>query len=67
MPIDDLPSKNPPTVGPKLRSEKLLSDVIPSQLDINRIHVVARVPSQGEYYINSALILLIIPSTRALF
>ncbi|KXN90928.1 hypothetical protein AN958_03203 [Leucoagaricus sp. SymC.cos] len=47
FPIDDLPSKNPPTVGPKLRSEKLLSDAFPSELDINRIHVVARVPGQG--------------------
>ena len=44
FPIDDLPSKKPPTVGPKLRLEKLLSDVFPSELDINRIHVVARVP-----------------------
>ena len=30
FPIDDLPSKNPTTVGPKLRSEKLLSDTFPS-------------------------------------
>ena len=46
FPIDDLPSKNPPTIGPKLRSEKLLFDVFPSDLDTNRIHVVARVPGQ---------------------
>ena len=46
FPIDDLPSKNPPTVEPKLTSEKLLFDVFPSDLDTNRIHVVARVPRQ---------------------
>ena len=66
IPIDDLPSKNPPNIGPKLRSEKLLSNVFPSELDINRIHVVACVPGQGEYYVDSALILLIIPSRRTL-
>ena len=49
--IDDLLSKNPSTVGPKLRSENLLSDAFPSELDIHRIHVVARVPGQGEPYI----------------
>ncbi|KAF8157793.1 hypothetical protein B0H34DRAFT_844095 [Crassisporium funariophilum] len=51
FPIDDLHSKNPPTVGPELRSEKLLSDAFPSALDINCIHVVARVPGEGEYFI----------------
>ena len=66
FPIDALPSKNPPTVGPKLRSEKLLSDALPSDLDTNRIHVVARVPGQGAYFIDSGLILLIIPSRRTL-
>ena len=66
FPIDDLPSKNPPTLGPKLRSEKLLSDAFPSELDINHIHIVARPPSQGEYDINSALMLLIIPSRRTM-
>jgi len=66
FPIDDLHSKNPPTVGPKLRSERLLSDAFPSDLDTNRIHVVARVPGQGEYFIDSGLILLIIPSRRTL-
>jgi Crinkler effector protein N-terminal domain len=65
FPIDDLPSKNP-TTGPKLRSEKLLSDVFPSELDINHAHVVAVAPGQGEYYIDSGLTLLIIPSTRTL-
>jgi Crinkler effector protein N-terminal domain len=39
--INNLPSKNPPTVGPKLRLEKLLLDVFLSELDINHIHVVA--------------------------
>ena len=54
FPIDDLPSKNPPSVGPKLRSEKLLSDAFPSELDINHIHIVVRPPDQGEYDIDSA-------------
>ena len=66
FPIDDLPSKNPPTVGPRLRSEKLLSDAFPSKLDINRIHIVACVPSQGEYCVYSGLIWLIVLSRRAL-
>jgi len=62
FPIDDLHSKNPPTLGPKLRSNKLLSDMFPSELDINHIHVVARPPGQGEYDIDSALMLFISPS-----
>jgi len=66
FPIDELPSKNPPTVGPKLRSEKLLSDAFPSDIDTNRIHVVARVPGEREYFIDFGLILLIVPSRRTL-
>ena len=66
FPIDDLHSKKPPTIGLKLRSNKLLSDAFPSELDINHIHVIVRPPGQGEYDINSALILLIIPSRRTL-
>ena len=66
FPIDDLPSKNPSTVGPKLRSEKLLSDVFHSELDINLVHVVARIQDQGGYYIDSGLIFLIIPFRRTL-
>jgi hypothetical protein len=66
FPIDDLPSKNPPTVGPKLRSEKLVSHVFPSDLDIYHVHIIVRPPGQGEYDIDSALMLLIIPSRRTL-
>jgi Crinkler effector protein N-terminal domain len=66
FPIDDLPSKNLATVGPKLRSEKFLSDAFRPELDVNRIHVFARAPGQGEYYLDSALILLIIMSRHAL-
>jgi hypothetical protein len=62
FPIDDLPSKIPMTLGPTLRSEKLLSDVFPSELDTNRIHVFV---GQGEY-INSDLLLLINPSRHTL-
>ena len=68
FPIDDHSSKNQ-IVGPKLRSEKLLSDAFSSKLDINCIHVVARVLGQGEYYMDSAesaLILLIIQSRHTL-
>ena len=43
FPIDNLHSKSPPTVGPKLRMENLLSDMFPSELDINRIHIVQHV------------------------
>jgi hypothetical protein len=48
FPIDDL-SKKPTTLGPKLKSEKLMSDVFLSELDTNCIHVFARVSGQGEY------------------
>ena len=68
FPIDDHSSKNQ-IVGLKLRSEKLLSDAFSSKLDINCIHVVARVLGQGEYYMDSAesaLILLIIQSRHTL-
>ena len=41
FPIGDLRSEIPPTVGPELRSEQLLSDIFPSELDTNHIHVVA--------------------------
>ncbi len=64
FPIDDLHSQKPPTVGPKLRSNKLLSDAFPSELDINHIHIVARPLGQGEYDIDSTWMLLIIPSRR---
>ena len=66
VPIDDLYSKKPSTAGPKLRSDKLLSDAFPSELDINHVHVVARPPGQGEYDFDTALMLLIIPSRRTL-
>ena len=63
--VDDLHSKKPSTAGPKLRSDKLLSDVFPSELVINHVHVVARPPGQGEYDIDFALMLLIITSLVA--
>jgi Crinkler effector protein N-terminal domain len=66
FPIDDLHSKNPPTVGPKMRSNRLLSDSFLSELDINHIHVVVRPPDQGKYDIDSASMLLSIPSRRTL-
>ena len=59
FPIDDLPVKASTKFGPKLRAEKLLSDVFPNVLDINHIHVFALVPEKGEYKIDSALKLLI--------
>ena len=45
----DFSSKSPPA-GPKLRPERLLSEVFPSELDKKYIHVVA---CCGEYYILS--------------
>ena len=45
-----------------MRSDKLLSDVFPSELVINHVHVVARPPGQGAYDIDFALMLLIITS-----
>jgi hypothetical protein len=66
FPIDDLFFKNPTTVGPKLRSEKLLSDTFRKELDTNRIHIAARVSGRGEYYIDSGLFMLINSSRRTL-
>ena len=63
-PIGNLPFKNRPADQPELRSEKLLSEVFPAGLDINCIHVVAFALAKGEYYMDSGLILLIIPSLR---
>ena len=61
---DDLPSNSPPT-GPSLRSEKLLLDLFSAELDNNRVHVVAYAPVKGKYYyMDSGLILLIIPFSR---
>ena len=53
FPIDDLPTQNPLTDGPKLRSGELLSDVFPSELDIRYIHVTVYVPIRSEYYMHS--------------
>ena len=53
FPIDDLPTKNPLTDGPKLGSGELLSDAFPSELDIRHIHVTVYVPVRSEYYMHS--------------
>ena len=53
VPIDDLPTKNFLTDGPKLRSGELLLDVFPSELDIRRIHVTVYVPVRSECYMDS--------------
>ncbi|KDR71093.1 hypothetical protein GALMADRAFT_144169 [Galerina marginata CBS 339.88] len=47
FPADHLYFKDPPIAGPKLRSEKLLSDVFCSALDISSIHVVVHIPVKG--------------------
>ena len=66
FPIKKFPPQNPnpPTGGLKLtlKAHILLSDAFPSKLNINSIHVVVGVPDQGDYYIGSGSILLIIPS-----
>src|SRR6266545_5635141 len=49
FPIDDLASKQPPTLGPSLRPHGLLSDLFTSILDASHIHIVARVPLMGMY------------------
>jgi hypothetical protein len=43
FPIADLPSKRPTTIGPKLRSPKLLSDVFSRQLDIHIVELPANI------------------------
>ncbi|KDR79311.1 hypothetical protein GALMADRAFT_1233107 [Galerina marginata CBS 339.88] len=47
FPIDDLPSKKPPTLGPKMRSEKFMSAIFRSRLDTNCVHVVIRAMTKG--------------------
>ena len=47
FPTDDLASKQPPTLGPSLRPNRLLSDL----LDVSHIHIAARVPGRGMCYI----------------
>jgi crinkler effector protein len=53
FPIDDLPTKNFLTDGPKLGSGELLSVAFPSELDIRYIHVTVYVPVRSEYYVDS--------------
>src|ERR1700692_3998929 len=43
FPIHDLTSKRPPTLGPSLRPHKLLSDLFTFGLEINHVHIAARV------------------------
>ncbi len=50
FPIDDLTSKQLPTLGPSLRPHRLLSDLFNSGLDVSHIHIVARVPRTGMRY-----------------
>jgi hypothetical protein len=53
VPIDDLPTKNFLTDGPKLGSGELLLDVFPSELNIRFIHVTVCVPVRSECYMYS--------------
>jgi hypothetical protein len=66
FPVDDLCYNDPPIIGLSLLPLNLLSDVFTSMLNIYHIHVVACVPVEGKSYDDSHLILLIIPSRRAL-
>jgi hypothetical protein len=64
FPIDDLILKTLTTPGPKLRPERLLSEVFSVNLDINCIHVVVRALGIGEYYIDFGLNFLFIILSR---
>lgn len=55
IPIDDLSYRDPPTDGPKLNPEKPLAEIFSSKLDTSCIHVVVRVPSQGQPIVDSNL------------
>lgn len=48
FPIDDLPTKNLLTDGPKLGPVALLLDLFPPELDIKFIHVYVYVPVRSE-------------------
>ena len=50
FPADDLATTQPSTRGPKLGSLRLLSDIFPSKLNVNDVHVLVRVPGKGEHY-----------------
>ena len=52
FPIDDLASKQPPTLGPSLRPHSLLSDLFTSVLDVSHIHIAVRAPKTGMRYID---------------
>ena len=52
FPIDDLATKQPPTLGPSLRPHRLLSDLFTSVLVVNHVHITARVPKTGVCYIS---------------
>ena len=51
FPIDDLTSKQPPTLGPSLRPHRLLSDLFTSVLEVGHIHIALPVPKIGMCYI----------------
>ena len=51
FPIDDLATKQPPTLGPSLRPHRLISDLFNSGLGVSHIHIVAHVPPRGMCYI----------------
>src|SRR6266545_8015308 len=57
FPIDDLASKQPPTLGPSLRPHGLLSDLFTSILDASHIHIAARVPGTGCVILASTIFL----------
>jgi len=51
FPIDDLASKQLPTLGPSLRPHRLLSNLFNFGLDVSHIHIAVRVPGTGVCYI----------------
>src|SRR6266545_5419954 len=57
FPIDDLASKQPPTLGPSLRPHRLLSNLFSFGLDVSHIHIAARVPGTGCVILASTIFL----------
>ena len=51
FPIDNLTSKQLPTLGPSLRTDRLLFDLFTSVLDVSHIHIAVLAPKTGMCYI----------------
>ena len=59
FPIDDLTPKQLPTLGPRLRADRLLFDLFTSVLDVSHIHIAVLAPKTGMCFIGFYKIFII--------